>query len=224
MFEGLTLENISKKQKGILRKPTSTRPIIWRVEENGVTAIVKDFSYNSFWFRNIFGRFLIWREKKAYGRLKDFPGVPAFFGSIGGTALIIEEIQGTDISTMAVVKTLDERFFNELKKLIDSFHARGIVHCDLKRAPNIMVGNDGKPYIVDWAASVSKSELKIFPLNLIYERFVKDDLNAITKIKLKYRPESVSPEEKLRYTERSRAEKLIRAIRDRLRKFIQKVA
>lgn len=224
MFESLTLADISKKQCGILRKPTGTRPVVWRIEENGVKAIVKDFSRNSYWFRNVIGRFLIWREKKAYKRLEGLSGVPACFGSIGGTALIIEEIQGKDIGTAETGKSLDERFFNDLKELIDRFHDRGIAHCDLKRAPNIILGIDGNPYIIDWAASISKSEFRFFPLNLIYERFLQDDLNAVTKIKLKYLPESVSTEERLRYTERSRAENTIRGIRNRLRKWLKKIA
>ncbi len=224
MFEDITLADLPEKQCGILREASSTRPIVWRIEENGVKAIVKDFSYNGFLFRNIFGRFLIWREKKAYERLKGVSGVPACFGSIGGTALIIEEIQGRDIGSIEVGKTLDEKFYRDLKELIDRLHDHGIAHCDLKRAPNIMIGNDGNPYIIDWAASISKSGFRFFPLNLIYKRFIKDDLNAITKIKLRFLPESVTPEEKLRYTERSRAERFVRAIRDRLRKFIQKVA
>jgi RIO-like serine/threonine protein kinase len=225
MFESLKLADITKKQDGILRKQTSTSPVIWRVAENGVKAIVKDYSYNGFWFRNIIGRFLIWREKKAYKRLEGLSGVPALFGSLGGIALIIEEIQGIDIGTMeARGTTPDKKFFRDFKKLIDIFHERGIAHCDLKRALNIIIGDDGNPYIIDWAASISKSEFRFFPLNLIYERFVLDDLNAITKIKLKYCPESVSPEEKRRYTERSRAEKIIRTIKDLLKDFLKKVA
>ncbi len=224
MFEGLTLADIAKKQCGILRKPTGTRPVIWQIEENGVKAIVKDFSLNSFWFKNIVGRFLIWREKKAYKRLEGFSGVPALFGSIGGVALIIEEIQGKDLGNMEILKDLDEKFFSDLKRLIDRLHDRGIAHCDLKRAPNIMVGNDGNPYIIDWAASISRSELGFFPLNLVYKRFLRDDLNAITKIRLKWRPESVSAEERVRYSERSRAERIIRAIRNWLRNRLKKMA
>ena len=224
MFEGLTLADIPKKQCGILRESTSTRPVVWRFEENGVKVIVKDFSHNSFWFRHIVGRFLIWREKKAYKRLEGIKGVPAFFGSLEGMAMITEEIEGTDISPAAIGEKLDEQFFLNLKELIDRFHDRGIVHCDLKRAPNIILGNDGKPYIIDWAASISKSEFRFFPLNLIYERFLQDDLNAITKIRLKYNPEGVTDEEKLRYSERGMAERTIRSIRDRLRKWLKKIA
>ena len=163
MFENIKLADIPKKQCGILRMQTNTSPIVWRIKERGVNAIVKDFSYNNFWFRNIIGRFLVWREKKAYKLLEGISGVPAFFGSIGGCALILEEIQGVPIDTLEILKTLDENYFRELRELTDKFHERGIAHCDLKRAPNIILGNDGKPYIIDWAASISKSEFRFFP-------------------------------------------------------------
>jgi len=224
MFENLKLSDITKYQYGILRKPTSTSPIIWRIEDNGIKAIVKDFRFNGFFFRNLIGRFLIWREEKAYRKLRDLNGVPAFYRSIGGIALIIEEIQGTNIETIEVISTLDDAFYNELENLIKKIHKRGIVHCDLKRAPNIMLGSDGNPYIVDWASAITKRAFSFFPLNLIYERFIIDDLNAITKIRLKYQPEKVSQEKKDLYTKRSRAELLIRSIKDWFKDNLKKIA
>ena len=224
MFESLTLSDISKKQCGILRKPTSTRPAIWRIEEKGVRAIIKDFSYNGFWYRNIVGRFLIWREEKAYRRLNGLKGVPAYFKTINGLALVVEEIQGTDIDNMEVVVQLNEKFYDDLKALIHNIHRRGLAHCDLKRTPNILLGNDGKPYIVDWAASISGREFRFFPLIFIYKRFQQDDLNAVTKIKLKYRPESVRPEEKQLYISRSNTEITIRKVRKFLRDCLKKIA
>jgi hypothetical protein len=83
---------------------------------------------------------------------------------------------------------------------------------------------DGKPYIVDWSASISKRQFRIFPLNLIYERFLLDDFNAIIKIQLRHSPDSISTEEKRRYYHRGKGEKLVRAIRDRLRELLQKLA
>ena len=107
---------------------------------------------------------------------------------------------------------------------MESVHRRGLAHCDLKRAPNILLGHDGKPHIVDWSSSISKREFRSFPLNMIYKRFLLDDLNAIIKTQLRHCPESVSPEEKRRYYQRTRGERLIRAIRDRLRDLLQRIA
>ena len=47
---------------------------------------------------------------------------------------------------------------------------------------------------------------------------------AITKLKLRHSPETVSEEEAALYNYRSRGERLIRAVRDRLREVLQKAA
>jgi hypothetical protein len=47
---------------------------------------------------------------------------------------------------------------------------------------------------------------------------------AIIKLKLRRAPETVTREERKRYNHRSVAEKFVRAIRDRLREILQKVA
>lgn len=222
-FDSLKLSDLPRRQCGVVRKPSSTRPTLWVVEENGVRAVVKDYSTNKFFYRNTVGRFLIWRESKAYRRLRDLKGVPTFYGVIDGLALIIEEIPGKSIEGLEKEEKLSEAFFEELRGLVERFHSCGLAHCDLKRAPNILLGHDGKPYIVDWSASISKRQFRIFPLNLIYERFLLDDFNAIIKIQLRHSPDSVSTEEKRRYYHRGKGEKLIRAIRDRLRELLQKL-
>jgi len=183
MFESLTLSELPQRECGVLRASSSTRPILWRIEENGRQAVVKDFSVNGFLFRNVIGRFLIWREEKAYRRLRGLKGVPIFY------------------------------------RVID-----GLAHCDLKRAPNVMVGPHKRPVIVDWSSSISEREFRLFPLNLVYRRFISDDLNGITKLQLRHCPDSVSPEERKMLFQRSRAELFIRAVRDRLREWLQKIA
>jgi len=215
---------MSERDCILLRKSSSTRPALWVIEERGQRAVIKDYSKNSFLFRNIIGRFLIWREVKAYRRLKGLRGVPGFCRVREGLALVIEEIQGISVEGLEKETRLSESFFKELRALVESIHGRGLAHCDLKRAPNILVGYDGKPNIVDWSSSISKIEFRFFPLNMIYEKFVLDDFNAIIKIQLRHCPESVSPEEKRRYYQRGRGERLIRAIRDRFRDLLQRIA
>ncbi len=223
MFDSLTLSDLAKRQKSVLRDFSSTRPAVWLVEENNVRAIVKDFSVNKFFFRNFIGRFLVWREVKAYKRLNNLRGVPKLFRVISGLALVIEEIPAIDMDKIEKNTRLPAGFYDELKDLVDRFHERGLVHCDLKRAPNILIGHDGHPYVIDWGAAISNSECCIPPLNFIFRRFVLDDYNAIIKRKLRHNPELVSPEEKEKYNHQSLAEKTMRALRDRLRNFLQKV-
>jgi RIO-like serine/threonine protein kinase len=224
MFESLKISDLPHQNIGVLRKPSSTRPTLWLVEENGVRAVVKDYSSNRFLYRNTFGRFLLWRERNAYRRLKGLRGVPTCYRVVDGLALVIEEISGRNIEGLENEGGLSEGFFEKLQGVVQDVHSRGLAHCDLKRAPNILLGHDERPYIVDWSASISEREFRFFPLNLIYQRFLQDDLNAITKMKLRHCPESISPDEARRYFHRSRSEEMIRSVRDKLRKLLQKIA
>jgi RIO-like serine/threonine protein kinase len=218
------LSDHAGRQGEVLRKSSSTRPTLWVAEENETRAVVKDYSTNRFFYRNTIGRFLIWRETRAYRKLRGLKGVPTFYRVIDGLALVIEEISGQSIEGLEKREKLSKEFFVELRALVESVHRRGLAHCDLNRAPNILLGHDGKPYIVDWSASISEQEFKFFPLNLIPKRFFLDDLNAIIKVQLRHSPSSITPEEKMCYDQRSKSEKLIRATRDRLRNLLQRFA
>ena len=224
MFESLKLTELPKIQCGILRKPSSTRPTIWIVEEKDVRAIVKDYSTSKFLFRNSVGRFLVWRESKAYRKMKNLKGIPKLYLVIDGLALVMEEITGRNLEELEDRMEIPQAFFNALKDLVAGFHKRGLAHCDLKRAPNTLLGNDGLPYIIDWGASISEREFGLFPLNLIYRRFLRDDYVAIIKMKLRHTPRAVTPKEKEFYKYRSGPEKMLRGIRDRLREILQKIA
>jgi RIO-like serine/threonine protein kinase len=224
MFENLKLSDIQVKQSGILRTHSNTRPILWLIEENGKRAVVKDFSLNGVLFRNIIGRFLVWREKKAYANLKGIKGIPTFYREIDGLAIVIEEIQGSNLQRIHDSTGIPAKFYSDLYSLLNIIHHSGIAHCDLKRAPNIILGSDGNPYIVDWSAAIFKSEFRFFPLSLIFSRFVRDDLQAVIKLKLKFNPDMATPEEKISYMDKSRAERIIRFLRDKARDLLKKIS
>ncbi|MFZ0450090.1 MAG: hypothetical protein WAL98_12680 [Desulfatiglandaceae bacterium] len=224
MFKSLHLKHLHSLRKAVLRPPSPTRPMLWLIEKDGVRAVLKDFSTTGFWFRNLAGRFLIWRESRAYRRLENLEGVPRLYRVMDGVALVLEEIPGTSLADLKEGMVLPEDFFAACQRLVFRFHARGIAHCDLKRAPNIILGSDERPYIVDWAAAILESEFRFFPLNRIYRRFCLDDELAIIKLKLKHCPDAVTEEEKGRFEYRSGPEKSIRAIRDRLRKLLKRIA
>ena len=223
-FDTLKLRDLPTANCGVLRKASNTRPTIWIVEEKGIRAVVKDFSGNRFLFRNTVGRFLIWREAKAYGKLSGIKGVPRFYGVMGGLALVVEEIPGRSLENLEKEMHLPHTFFESMETLVNAFHQRGLAHCDLKRAPNTLLGVDGMPYVVDWAASISRKELWFPPFNLVFRRFMVDDELAIVKLALRHCPNRVSAVKKARYHYRSWGEKCIRAIRDRLREVLQKAA
>src|SRR4030042_256952 len=172
MVESLTLSNLHEKRITTLRKPSSTRPALYRIEVGNARAVVKDYSVNRWVFRNLIGRFLIWRETKAYQRLKGLKGVPALYSSLGGLALVLEEIPGRNLDGLEKKERLPVGFFEALRDLVERVHRRGLCHCDLKRAANVLVGDDGSPYIIDWSAAILEREFKFFPARLISRRFM----------------------------------------------------
>ena len=198
----------------IKRRPGNTRPIVWRTQINGKRVIVKDYRKNGSFFRNTIGRFLVWREAKAYRRLCGIKGIPKFYGIMDGLALVLEDIPGTSLGKIKKGEKLPKTFFDSLEKLVKKIHNLGIVHCDLKKANNIIIGMDGYPYIIDWGAAIYREEFDLPILRYIYERFLLDDNLAIIKHKLRFAPHLVSEEEKARYTYQSILERFIRQIRD----------
>jgi RIO-like serine/threonine protein kinase len=224
MFETLGRSELEHMAPRSIREPSSTRPWVYGVEENGTKAVVKDFRANGFLFRNLVGRFLVWREEKAYRRLRGLKGTPALYRVVDGLALVLEHIPGKSLEDIRNKEELPEGFFDALRVLVEAFHGRGVCHCDLKRANNIIVGADGRPAVLDWSAAILAREFRFFPLTRIYRRFLVDDLNAVTKYRLQHCPETVSAQARERYLGRSGLEKMIRSLRDRLREVLQKVA
>lgn len=248
MFENLKLSDLPERNCGTLRTPSPTRPNIWIVEECGKRAVVKDFSSKGFFYKHIVGRILVWRESKAYKYLEGIAGIPSFYGTLDGIAIIIEEVPGQNLldfekgiisiqnegaspeKVEEKKKILTQNFFDALEKLVGDFHERGIVHCDLKRTPNILLGKDGRPYIIDWASYTSKKKCSFWPLTLLYKRFFQDDCLAVTKLKVNNRPDLATEEEHQAYRdykagrEEAGLERTIRGLRKKFRDLLKKMA
>jgi len=224
MFENLTLGARDARQCGILRKPSSTRPALWIIEENNTKAVVKDFSSNGFLFRNVAGRFLLWREKKALTTLKELRNIPSLYKVVNHTALVVEAVPGKTVGRLPAGAPLPKNFFPELRALVSAVHDLGVAHCDLKTSTNVLIDHEGHPHIIDWAASISKREFGWGPLRLIYRRFLRDDKLGVIKLQLRHDPENVTPEERERCLHRTVVERLVRKLRDGLRNILKKVA
>jgi serine/threonine protein kinase len=224
MFRSLTIKNLAENQVGVMRQPTNTRPIIRLVEENGVLGVVKDFSVNGFVYRNTIGRFLVWREGRAYQRLKEVKGIPLLFRKVDGLALVISKVPGKNLEHLSGEERPDLDFFQKLTRLIQECHERGVAHCDLKRSANTMIDEFGKPYIVDWSAAITDKEFCVYPLTIIYRLFAQDDFKAVRKLRMRFCPESITDEERRKYAQRAQGERVIKAVRDFARKCLQKIA
>ncbi len=158
--------------------------------------IVKDYAAKPFFFRFFVGIFSTWRERAIYRKLRGIPGIPEYIGSIDRYAIAVAYVPGRDASQLQPGE-LSPSFFEKLRALIDAVHARGVVLCDLRNVKNVLVGDDGNPYLIDFATAFQKGRRFNFLKNGLYRLFYQDDLLGIAKLKRTCSPNLLTEEERL---------------------------
>ena len=99
------------------------------------------------------GRILARRETILLKRLAELPNVPAYSGevSVGGKRLANvvahEFVPGNPLRPSA---KLNEAFFTQLTDLLADVHRLEVAYVDLHKRENILVGEDGLPYLIDF--------------------------------------------------------------------------
>ncbi len=93
------------------------------------------------------GRLLAAREAAALSRLSGVPGVPRLIGRWGQTGIVREFIEGR---TLSPKEHVPDDFHERLRQLIETIHARDMAYVDLEKCENVLVGDDGRPYLFDF--------------------------------------------------------------------------
>jgi len=107
-----------------------------------------------------------------------------------------------------------DSWFAALLKIIQSFHARGVSHGDLKSKSNLIAGHDGNPYVIDFGTTFVHGE-GFHPLNnYLFEYGKRLDINAWVKHKYHGRYKDASDED-VKLLNYSRLEYVIRKVRGR---------
>ncbi len=115
-------------------------------------AILKDFSRSTWLFQQSFGRFLAALEARAYRRLQGVAGIPRLITRTSPHGLLLEYVPGTNCLN-AGPDSFSQEFFDQVGALLSEVRARGVLHCDV--GGNLVIGKDGKPWLVDFASSVA---------------------------------------------------------------------
>ena len=152
------------------------------------------------------------REYAAYQRMQGLSGVPACYGLLARRYLLMEYIDGT---TYRNAEWLDrDVWFEELLVIIRAFHARGVSHGDLKSKTNMIVGQDQKPYVIDFGTTFLQKD-GFHPINnRLFEYGKRLDINAWVKHKYhgRYKNASEADRQLLNY---SKLEYVVRRLRGR---------
>jgi serine/threonine protein kinase len=133
------------------------------------------------------GRLLLRRERAALRALAGCPQVPRLLdapsGAAGGAAggrdtLLRSWCAGEPLWS---VVALPADFFAALRELVLALHARGVCHNDLHKENNILVGEDGRPWLIDFQlASVSRHRGRSFAQRCL------EDLRQVEKHRRRY--------------------------------------
>lgn len=96
-------------------------------------------------------RYLTRHEAQAYELLHGEPGVPAFLGVLPDeTGFLHEFVPGRPLQKG---DHPSEEFFVRLQTLLETMHARGMAYVDLHKRQNVLLGEDGNPYLIDFQIS-----------------------------------------------------------------------
>jgi len=166
--------------------------------EDGVRLTRRVASGGALPLSGVVARFLAKREQRALQRLEGLACVPSAVEDEGARAAPCDGIvpRGGDVflrewidgSALPLAETLPENFFDLLDELVGSLHARGVCHNDLHKEPNIIVGLDGRPALVDFQlASVHEGDSRSFRA-----RCAEDDRH-VHKHRVRYTREGRGP-------------------------------
>ncbi len=143
------------------------------------------------------GRLLASRESFAMQRMKDVHGIPEDLGPVYSrgkrfhTAVAHPFIPGHPLGSDEQV---DDNFFPELLKHLEEVHHQKMAYVDLHKRENILVGEDGKPYLIDFQICYRSAAMRSFTLpttKLILKLLQDSDLYHFTKHVKRLRPDQV---------------------------------
>ncbi|MBF0516238.1 MAG: hypothetical protein HQK97_03830 [Nitrospirae bacterium] len=136
------------------------------------------------------------REYDIYKRVNGIEGIPPLGPRFGLRGYLHHFAEGTTLHEFK--GQLPEDFFDALRAIIDQIHQRRIFYLDLNKLGNIIVGQDMRPYLIDFQVSIYFRPLPGFLgriTNSILQSLIREDIYHIYKHKKRFQPQLMTPEE-----------------------------
>ena len=169
------------------------KPDLRCVTLGGHDYVVKDYAGRS-WPVRWSGAFQLGREVRAYARLAGIEGVPRFFGRIDHDAIIMEYVPGIRLPKFHRRHGGVPRVAERVRALVDSIHARGVIHGDLRSRDNILVTPAGHLYLIDFS-SAHVFDLSSWSGRAIFPRLRRGEQRALLKWKVALAPQELTEAE-----------------------------
>jgi len=103
----------------------------------------------------IIGSWLAGQERSVMQRLAGIQGIPAELGPVTVTGIVRPNAVARTFIPGEILtgQKMSAEFFGRLRSLLEAMHARGVAYTDLHKTENVLVGQDGKPYLFDFQIS-----------------------------------------------------------------------
>ncbi|ERJ20541.1 putative serine-threonine protein kinase [Salinisphaera shabanensis E1L3A] len=217
VLESLTRAQLHAHATRYYKSGGRTEPEVALVVYGDARAVFKDYARTPGWFGRIIAPVLIWREASALRRLDGIVGVPQLYRQLDARGVLIEYLPATPWPQAKPA----EAAYHKLDELVDQMHARGVAHCDLRAPSNMLVDEDGQPYIVDFVARVCRGRGWNLPWNWLFRQFVGADESALAKLRVRFAPRLATADDRARLDERGPVERIARAIGERTRAVVR---
>lgn len=144
---------------------------------------------------NWLGTRLARRERAALEKLADVSNVPNSLGdvSVNGrvwpTAVAREFVAGHPLQPG---ETVGAMFFPTLERTLRLMHDRGLAYVDLHKRENIIVGDDGRPYLIDFQIGFDAEHRRVrhWPgVRSFFEMLCQSDLYHFQKHVIRHDPQ-----------------------------------
>ena len=130
-----------------------------------------------------------------YAQAAGAPGVPESLGRVGATGFAHVFAAGRPLDRE---DTVSDTFFDELEGLIRELHARDMAYVDLNKPQNIIHGDDGKPWLIDFQIAFARPRSRLLgwlPWRWMLRRFQAGDMYHVYKHKRRLRPDLLTAEQ-----------------------------
>lgn len=158
------------------------------------------------------GRWSCGRELRFYRQLADLANVPAVLGTVGRTGFVHAFVDGRPLGPD---RPVPDEFFDQLLALLGQLHARGMAYVDTNKPQNILLGDDGRPHLIDFQIS---ADARTFggawsPIaRWLVRRLQHEDRYHVLKHKRRLRPDELTADERQASERRSWLIRLHRAV------------
>jgi len=138
------------------------------------------------------GRLHAWHESRCFREVQDLEIVPRFTGRWGRHGLTHEFVQGHPLERG---ERVPDDFFDRLRSGLREIHERKMAYVDLEKPENVLVGDDGRPYLFDFQISwhwPARFGGDLWPLSFVRRWLQNSDVYHVQKLQRRTRPDLMS--------------------------------